>query len=239
MKTLYFHGLPGSAAELGLTRLSGLTTPDRNLPDFDALARSLPAGELHLFGFSLGAATALQMAARLPDRVVRVTLASPVAPLELGDFLPQMAGASVFRAAQTPGKLAKTANVQTTLIKTLPSLAINRMLAGVSAREKAFFQDKSNRKCLTQSVRDGLTTNRDAYLTEITRYVQPWASVLGQVRCQVAIFHGTEDTWSPPKMATALAQKLRYAEVSWMEGRGHYTTLAETADALARLPELR
>lgn len=239
MKTLYLHGLPGGQAELGLTRLPHLTTPDRNQPSFAQLANSLPSGELHLFGFSLGAAAALRLAALLPDRVVRVTLASPAAPLGLGDFLPDAAGAPVFRAARSHAQLAALTTVQSTLARFTPGFLIRRMLATARGRERVFFGDRQNRAVLTAAVQQGLTQNREAYLTELAAYVQPWEKHLAQVRCQVSIFHGTDDTWAPPAMATALARALKLAEVTWCDGLGHYTTLVQATEALARHPDLR
>ena len=66
MKTVYLSAFPGSAAELELTRLAHLTTLPRT-GDAEAMARALPAREVHLVGFSLGAVAALRIASsRLP-----------------------------------------------------------------------------------------------------------------------------------------------------------------------------
>jgi Predicted hydrolase of the alpha/beta-hydrolase fold len=106
--TLYFHGLPGSAAELEgfgpeiAQRAAGFHVAARG-GDFarlaEAIAARFPNGPLHLVGFSLGAAAALRVAPLLGERVRQIDLVSPAAPLQLGDFLGGMAGAPVFRAA--------------------------------------------------------------------------------------------------------------------------------------------
>lgn len=116
--TLYFHGLPGSAAELSafgpaiavsawhfhvVARTDALAGGDPS-GYFNRLAeqidRQFPDGPLHIVGFSLGAAAALRVAPLLGARVRQIDLVAPAAPLTLGDFLGEMAGAPVFRAAQ-------------------------------------------------------------------------------------------------------------------------------------------
>ena len=223
MKVLYLHGLPGSAAELALGpvgRAADWTVPDRDAPSFAQLALALPAGPLHLVGFSLGAACALRLAALAPDRVARVTLVSAAAPLELGDFLPDMAGAAVFRAARSHAQLSALTTVQSTLARLSPALFARLLARGADAEEAALLQTPALRRALAE----GLTRNRKAYLRELAAYVQPWARHLPHVRAPVALVHGRADRWAPPAMAEALATALPQAGLHWHE-TGHFGTL--------------
>ncbi|MEY4838200.1 MAG: hypothetical protein RLZZ475_2059 [Pseudomonadota bacterium] len=195
--TLYFHGLPGSAAELAAfgpdiaARTAGFHVAARG-GDFARLAEqtaaSFPDGPLRLVGFSLGAAAALRVAPHLGERVERIDLVSPAAPLQLGDFLGQMAGAPVFRAA----------------LATDP-----RFIAA-----------------LAQSLRHSLLGSRAAYTSEIRAYVADWRDHLSQVHQPVAIWQGSEDDWTPPAMAEALAAALPLRpEVTMLQGLSHFSTL--------------
>ena len=98
---VYFHGMPGAPAELdwcgGGAARRFAAAPDRNRPGCcapaalaPAITAAVPAGPLVLVGFSLGACAALQTAPLLGARVAALHLVSPAAPLQLGDFLPDM-----------------------------------------------------------------------------------------------------------------------------------------------------
>jgi pimeloyl-ACP methyl ester carboxylesterase len=221
MKTVYFHGVPGSAAELQMSRLPHLTVPDRNQRSFDALAQSLPPGELHLVGFSLGAAAALRMASIIGTRAVRVTLASAVVPLSMGGVLP-----GFMRLAPTMGKLGR-------------AMSIRSSTAQIIKQEPDFFSDPDMKAALKQSVSDGLTKNAIAMGRECAAFAKPWDRLLEKVRCQVSIWHGEADAFAAPDTAVTLAQSLSYAEVNWCTGSGHFETLTETLFALSKHPDIR
>ena len=94
---IYFcHGVPGGPEDASLLGIEGVAAPDlfaaAPLAQFDAATAGAPDGSVHLVGFSIGAMVALRLAASRPDKVGKVTLISPAAPLNLGDFLPAMAG---------------------------------------------------------------------------------------------------------------------------------------------------
>lgn len=100
---IYCHGLPGSSHEICF-----LSTTERNQlqvlgPQQVAGLNSSLLGEtsrdLHVIGFSLGAMAAIKIAENNKNCVNKLTLISPAAPLELGDFLPEMAGRLVFQSA--------------------------------------------------------------------------------------------------------------------------------------------
>ncbi len=226
MTPLYLHGLPGSGRERDLACRPDLAVLDRDAPSFAQLANRLPPGPLHLVGFSLGAAAALRLAALRPDAVARLTLISAAAPLELGDFLPRMAGAAVFRAARSHGQLAAMTKVQSVLMRLSPGLVVRMLLRDCGPADAAFFAEPGRRALLSQIVRDGLTRGRAVYLRELPAYVQPWSGHLAHVRCPVTLWHGSDDRWAPVDMAEALATRLPRAELNRCDGLGHYTTLA-------------
>ncbi len=218
MKQIYLHGLPGGAAEL---ELAGVTMPvhDRN----DGI--DLPQGPPHLVGFSLGAALALRLAAQHPDKIARLTLISPAAPLDLGDFLPDMAGQAVFRAARQRSVFHALTMAQAGMVRLAPGLLARQLITTCDASDRALLSSAQGAPIFRRILRQGYGVNRPAYLREVPHYVQPWADELARVTCPVTLHHGTVDTWAPPAMTTALAKALPKAEVHMHEGLGHYATM--------------
>jgi pimeloyl-ACP methyl ester carboxylesterase len=77
-----------------------------------------------------------------------------------------------------------------------------------------------------QSLRHSLLGSRAAYTAEIRAYVTDWRDHLAQVRQPVAIWQGSEDDWTPPAMADALAAALpQRPEVTMLQGLSHFSTL--------------
>lgn len=231
MTPIYLHGLPGSAAEQALPGWK-IETLDRDAQSFAQLALRLPDGPLHLVGFSLGAPCALRLAALAPKKVARLTLISAAAPLELGDFLPHMAGASVFRMARSHAQLSALTTVQSTLARVSPALLVKLLTRDADPADRALFSDASTRGVETQAITEGLNTHRSVYLRELAAYVQPWAGHLPYIRCRVDLHHGTEDRWAPFSMSEALAEHLSNATLHRHDGLGHYSTLAACEDLL-------
>lgn len=229
---LYLHGLPGSGLELELLpdRPDDLLVMDRNgYRDFTAMSQDLSrysgGRALHLIGFSLGAQAALRMAAAAPDMVSRLTLVSAAAPLELGRFLPDMAGQTIFRLARWPAIFHAASLVQRMAAIRAPGSFADRLIRS-GGGDRDLFDDAAARRVFERNLMRGFETNQAAYQREIPAYVRPWAECLARVQCPVRIFHGTQDRWTPPAMADALRAALpRRPEISWEDGAGHYATL--------------
>lgn len=215
---------PGSGAEQALPGWD-MPTLNRDAPSFAQLALRLPEGPLHLVAFSLGAACALRLAALAPEKLARLTLVSAAAPLELGDFLPRMAGAPVFRLARSHAKLSALTTVQSTLARMPPALLLKMLARDTDPADQALIAQSDT---VRQAVSEGLTQHRAAYLREVSAYVLPWAQHLGQVRCPVTLHHGTDDRWAPFDMAEALLSSLPEARLIRHDGLGHYSTLRAT-----------
>lgn len=250
---IYCHGLPGSAAEL---RLFGAQARDeapahcldrlaagdgladwhaRLLLAFDVAMARADRPTVRLAAFSLGAMSALHVAAKRPDAIEGLDLISPAAPLELGDFLPRMAGRAVFEAAAAnSGALRRLGRAQSLLTTVMPGLLMKVMFGGAGPSEQALLADADFRAM----VRDGLTKSlgpcRRAYEDELRAYVRPWSEVLSGVRCPVRLWHGDEDRWAPLDMAHALAQALPTAQVVVLPGLGHFGALKRALPEILR-----
>ena len=238
-RVVYLHGLPGSVEEaiaaLGTTSVpAGIQVLDRLgvvgkgadaavLAAFDATG-----GEpCVLVGFSLGAMWALKLAALRPERVSRIVLVSPAAPLELGNFLSSMAGRAVFETARRGlWPLSALSAMQSLVTRWAPEMLLAGMFQGSARAELDLSHEPAFRRALLASLRTCLTLHRNAYHRELLAYVRPWAFTLEQVRCDVEIRHGDSDTWAPLAMAKALEDKLS-GKVDLIAGSdlGHFSML--------------
>lgn len=236
---VYCHGLPGSPAELGafgaanrlqdihpLQRLvSSLGNFESNLlAAFDSLKLKEPSV---IVGFSLGAMSAIHLAARRPHLVSRLVLISPAAPLQLGDFLPKMAGRTIFGAAQRgPTELHFVSGLQAALISIAPRFVINTMFRASPEADKLLLAQPELFTAISNGLRECLLSRQAAYRNELLTYVRTWADVVGEVRCVTEIWQGSQDDWTPPAMAEALAAQLGdLAVLNVCPGLGHYSTL--------------
>lgn len=247
---VYCHGLPGLPGELeafappelaaksiAISRLdSGAKSyRDAALAAFDKATVEIE-GQCLLFGFSLGAMAALHIAKARPERLARVMLVSPAAPLELGDFLPTMAGRPVFEAAAR-GDLSIRALCAAQSL----ALAVNwrslrsAMFRDASPSERAFVSDPTVETAIRCALRECLGPLQAAYRRELIAYVQPWAAHIQGIMSPIEIWQGAADTWTPPSMARALCEHLgNSASLTLCDGLGHYSTLARALRALKR-----
>lgn len=244
-RTLYFHGLPGSAGELGsfgpalaansrhfdvVVRNDALALGDPN-GYFSRLAEQIvsqfPDEPLHLVGFSLGAAAALRVAPLLDERVTQIDLISPAGPLCLGDFLDDMAGAPVFRAALAGRMPFALLNfVQAQAARLAPARMAAALMASAQGADRALAADPHFIAQLAASLRHSLLAQRNAYRHEIALYVADWSAELARVQQPVTIWQGSDDNWTPPAMAQALAAALpAVVDIQVQPGLSHFSTL--------------
>ncbi len=240
-RTVYLHGVPGTPAELTLAGHDGwqsgpnLFAPDRNrlgFANFDALAELIAqwAGNVpvRLVGFSLGAAAALQVAARLGDAIEQIDLIAPAAPLSLGDFLGAMAGGPLFRMARDrPRVFGAACTLQGGVARVAPGLLASMTLAGCQGGDVALAADPAFKDLLGQMLAGSLGTGAKSYRSEIKAYVADWADCLSAVTQPTQIWQGDRDNWVPPELAQALAGQLSgLRALHMLPGLSHYSALA-------------
>jgi len=243
----YLHGLPGSfASEMeivfgkapgppllrGLDRLGSLKRESdyvkTMLRAFDAAAKDCPHnGPVRLVGFSLGAMPALQIAAARPDCISSLDLIAPAAPLQLGDFLPGMAGKPVFNAAQRSDfRLGTLTHIQSAGLRLAPGLVAGQLFTRAPDAERGLMTDPSRRNAFLAGMKHTLLRHPEAYKAELRAYVSDWTEVLSRVRAPIRIWQGTADNWAPPSMARALSAAVGGAcEITILDGLSHYGAL--------------
>lgn len=241
---VYFHGVPGGAAELNLfgaeiaARVSHFVVAQRDFvatPEqtdrFTLMATAIrneyPNRPIRLVGFSMGAAAVLRVATVLGSQIERIDLVSAAAPLTLNDYLGKMAGASVFRCARNhPGAFGLLSKGQSWLAKASPSTLYSVLFSSAQGADMKLRDDPQFKAIMVSQLRNYLSISLDAYRYEILSYVRDWSQLLPQVTQPVSIFHGHSDNWSPVEMATDLAAKLSNCQrLEIMDGCSHYSAL--------------
>lgn len=231
----YFHGMPGGPGEWAGNAPPGLAHAawlvDRNDPDvtFDSIAAALaglfPDG-VSLIGFSAGAFAALQIAARMGPGVRALHLISPAAPLQLGQFLPDMAGGPIFRlAAERPRLFAALVRAERLLARHAPHFLLGRLFATAQGGDAALARDPVFRDAMAQVLRDGLGRDARGFEREVLAYVADWRGDLTRVAVPVTIWQGDADNWTPPAMGRALHAALPGSSLQVLPGCSHYSTL--------------
>ena len=240
----FCHGAPGSTQDANLLLPSGPNTqvfaPDmfcagptdvsrHVIKAFDQTTGNIPDGRLHVVGFSIGAMVAIKVAAARPNRVGRLTLISPAAPLSLGDFLPDMAGRAIFdMALNRPRTLRFVTKAQAVLSRVLPNMLINQVFAKCGTLEKELLDDAGFRAIIQHGFHNSFREHPNAYIGLLHSYVGDWSAEIAQVFCPTEIWHGDKDTWSPISMAHALVQALpNGANLNVVQNGEHYSTLKQ------------
>ncbi len=194
---------------------------------FDAAVAQNDGQAFHVVGFSIGAMAALRLAAARPERVARVTVVSPAAPLPLGDFLPDMAGAPVFKLAmKRPGVLRMLTAAQGLLARNAPGVLIKQLFAKCGVQERALLEDPQFVAALTEGMHNSFVMHRAGYLAYLAAYVADWSVELRKVQAPVEVWHGDKDTWAPLAMAEAIKDMVPSSCVLHVVPDGeHYSTV--------------
>ena len=192
-------------------------------------AGTKPKG-IHLVGFSIGAMVAIKIAASRPELVSKVTLVSPAAPLQLGTFLPNMAGQPIFRLAMKHPRLLDLVTViQGRIARLAPRLMTRILFGSCGPSERALLNDPSFIDAINQATYLSFVKHRQTYLAYVKDYVADWSDALAKLHCPVELWHGTADTWSPPQMSAALKTRLgETCTLHEIEDAEHYSTLSHT-----------
>ena len=249
---VYFHGAPGAPGEAAVFDACGkihgvrilafdrfVVEPSVRGDDYyrllaSEIQRHTRGEKVVVVGFSIGAFVALQTCRHMAGSVARVHLVSAGAPLEAGDFLNAMAGKQVFQLAQGfPFVFFLLSLWQGVLARWAPKALFAMLFASAQGGDKRLAADAQFRATLIEVLRSSFVGAVRGYTRDITAYVQPWKDSLAHMHFPVRVWHGLQDNWSPPAMATALYEGLPQCEsVTLLEGLSHYSCLLEAAPTI-------
>ena len=243
MKTYYFHGTPGSQAELSLfgpgpaqkwrvPLRSGYRDRHSFAHWLDCVAEEIRTASLtddiRIIGFSIGAYVAIEIASRLGQTVARMDLVSPAGPLQDCPAVSKLAGHSVFAlAAKRPRIFGALVHAQAMMARSAPDMLIKALFASARGMDRDLAQDIGFKRLMHENVRAGLGAHPRTYQAEISAYVDDWRARLELVQTPVRLWHGTEDNWASPDMSESLARRLpRVEKIERISGASHYSTLS-------------
>jgi pimeloyl-ACP methyl ester carboxylesterase len=238
---VYLHGFPGGPEELQAFGpfTNPIFAPDRrnDAPhlDFtgyvDHLTRTVcakyPLGAITLIGFSAGARLTLELSAKLESRTEAIILISAAAPIQLGDFLENMAGRLVFTAAKrAPFLFGVLTLAQAQLALWAPNRLFRAIFADAQGSDHPLKADWQFKQIIQSVIVKSLQSGSVGYRREVLAYVAPWGSIFSQVTAPVTLWHGTSDNWTPIGMADTFEAALpNVVAVHRLSNFSHYSTL--------------
>lgn len=252
---VYFHGVPGSPHEASMldaaARQQGLRVVCLNRFSIDQrlqgeayyrhLAQTISAmtsgAPVDFIGFSLGTHVALQTSRHLPGQVSSLHLVSAVAPLDRGDFLPAMAGKTVFNLARNhPSLFRLLSRFQAILARRRPGLLYRMLFASAQCADAELAQQPEFKASMQRVLAECFAEGIGGYVRDIEQFLAPWPEGLFDAQPDLHLWHGHADNWSPPGMSQYLAHVMvGKAQVHWMEGLSHYSCLQQAAPDICRL----
>ncbi len=219
MPVFALHGSPGSRLDVSaetegvITELGGrLITYDRpgygqsdgrgpetrvvdHVDDVRAIADWLGLDGFSITGFSGGAPPALAVAARLPDRVVRVSITGAIAPLDL-------VGLDEWQRRQDGETREYTATVRAS------EAACTTLFQRVDAEMRAALADDDPMRDATlEGTRQGVA----AWVNDERALEVPWGFEVSEIRAPTVVYANPNDTVTPPNHAGWLAAHIRPA----------------------------
>lgn len=121
------------------------------LAAFDRAIDDHQCAQFTLTGFSIGAMMAIKIAAARPQHVKSLTLISAAAPLQLGNFLPDMAGKPIFDMAQNrPKMLSVVTKIQSYADVIMPDALMRQLFANSGPADRNLLTDPKFRKIIKQ-----------------------------------------------------------------------------------------
>ncbi|SEN55143.1 alpha/beta fold hydrolase [Nonomuraea pusilla] len=222
--------------------------------DASALAARLGLDRLAVVGVSMGAASALALAAARPDLVTGTTILGGMPPVSPGErWAPDSRGDALYwrLARHAPWLLRRLcqATAATTAAMTGGSAGddradalVRRVERGLSPADAQVFRellaDAATRSAFAADVRESCRQGGAAMAEDLRRHLRPWGFEPADVAVPVRLWHGTEDPKVPVALARGLARRLPRVDARFVPG-GHFAAFArqdELVSALATEP---
>jgi len=241
---LYHHGFPSARCEAEVLLPALCSFPNVRLIAFDrpgigdsdrvenltfrSWANDLAfcADAFHLSRFALtgtsaGTPFALAAALAMPDRVIRIAMASPIS-----EHLPKHDNGDAAWLLQLARSCPRSACALMTagraLVRRNPN-SIMRLIP-LSPIEKEMLKDPANVDLLVRTLIDCTKRGVAGPVQLASLLPGPWGLPLCRVAVPVTFFHGTEDRLAPSWMSPYLASQIPGATYRIFPGEGHLST---------------
>jgi len=246
----YFHGAPGSRLErhpetdlldaMGVRLIAlerpgyGISTPQpaRQLSDWPAdvaaFADLFGLDAFAVLGFSGGGPYALACARWMPQRITATVVVSSPAPYAAMERIPK--GLALF-------ELARDAPQQASIL--LQKMAASgdqlyRLMSGAMAEAEsrvmgAAALETMYRRNMDEAVCQGV----EGMVLDMALIAGDWGFDVAEIARPVDLWHGLEDSFTPPSMQRYLAERLPNCRSRFLRGEGHFLVFPLWWDMLA------
>lgn len=257
---VYCHSVPGSrllarqllpvAGELGMRVLA----PDRpgvGLSDFQrgrrlidwpddvaTLADHLGIDSFTVVATSSGCPYVLACAARLPDRVQRAAVVSPVTPADAPGAEEGLAPVFVrlrrlgMRAPWTTRPIMALMGMS---VRRSPDSMLQRVERGSPEPDREILADPSVRTAINQGVAEGFRQGARGVAYDMQLMSRGWGFSPADIRPPVDLWQGEQDTTVSTAAARWLAETIPHCRATFLPDAGHMLFYARTGEVLRGL----
>lgn len=192
--------------------------------DACALLDGLGVSRFAVVGISGGAPYAASIAAYGGDRATRLALVSPIGPLSglPGHALRPFHRFSFAILPRVPGALTVVFRFYRRLLLLAPQATIVLASIGASAPDRQLIRSMAVRQRLAETFRVGLARHAAGAVCDLKLFGRPWPFELGSINCPARIWHGSLDRTVPFPAVQRLADGIPRAQLSVLEGEGHF-----------------
>ena len=244
-----FHGTPGSriwmeeddstSQELNIRLITidrpgfGLSDfqPKRRILDFasdiEQLADHLELDHFAVMGISGGGIYAAACAYALKNRVIKAGLISTINEFKNGKPPEGMCKENrmVFIwAKRFPWLLRVILNQQKKLIDRKPDLykqSIQKQVAHLCPADQEVMANAENAEIMWMHMKEAFRQGTKGAIYEAALLTRKWSFDCADIRCEVEVWHGLEDTLAPVSSVVQLAEKIPVCNTHFIENKGH------------------
>ncbi|MCB0918582.1 MAG: alpha/beta hydrolase [Actinobacteria bacterium] len=192
--------------------------------DMEELADSLGVADFAVLGHSGGGPHAMSIAHRMPDRVTKLALASPVAPLSqpgMAKLLVNKDLKLIARLHHLHGLIKVASNMSAKkALKDIPSFVEATAQADPSDAH-TFLDDPDQKEMFEASFTAGMEQGGEG-MYEMTMALWDWGFSPSDISTPTDLFYGDADDILSPRMPLAVAEQLQDCTTHVWPGAGHY-----------------
>lgn len=262
MPVFLMHGTPGSRKgpkprgivmhRLGIQLISydrpgyGRSTRHRGrsvasaAADVAAIAEDLGIDDFAVVGRSGGGPHALACAALLSDRIKRAAVLVSFAPPDATDlnWFGDMAEHNVTEytnADRVPAAFIEELKKRVLEIKEDPDALIRTLEPALVRRDLQVVENHALRKLITDSYLEAVRQGAAGWVDDTLALRRAWGFSLGDIRAEVKLWHGDEDTFAPKSHTEWLARQIHNSTIEVQPEAGHFASMEILPEMLAWL----